>query len=203
MLVAPINSDHPLEHSSQNPIRNSTISTLNSFSLSLSNQPPSTTSTAQCSLWMTILPPQSNHCAVNSRVSKCDLVLFVRNKSANMLEKPLQIFDCFLPFPNSIFFHYQPELYANRSKPHYSAIKCLAQRHLEANAKFICGKSGLVLGEIYSLNLNVVCYNSFLGSARSPLPKFLQNKKAIVKVQNDVDRSFKYAIAFALHPIQH
>ena len=98
------------------------------------------------------------------------------------------------------FFHYQPELYANRSNPHYPGIQRLAQRLLEANAKFIRGKSGLVLAEIYSLNLNVVRFAPFSGSAYTPLPKFLQNKKAIVNVQNEDEQCFGYAIASALHP---
>ena len=60
-----------------------------------------------------------------------------------------------------------------------------------------------MLAEIYSLNLNVVRFAPFSGSAWSPLPKFLQNKKAIVNVQNEDDQCFAYAIASALHPIQH
>ena len=109
-------------------------------------------------------------------------VLFVRYESANPLDKPFKIFDAQLPATHSIFLHYQPELYANRPNPHYPAIQRLAQRRLEANTKFIRGKSGLVLAEIYSLNLNVVRFAPFSGSAWSPLPKFLQNKKEIVNV---------------------
>ena len=79
----------------------------------------------------------------------------------------------------------------------------MAQRLLEANAKFIRGKSGLVLAEIYSLNLNVARVAPFSGSAYTPLPTFLQNKKAIVNVHNDDNQCFGYAIASALHPIHH
>ena len=117
-------------------------------------------------------------------------VLFVRYESANPLDEPFKIFDAHLPATHSICFHYQPELYANRSNPHYPAIQRLANRLLEANAKFIRGKSGLVLAEIYSLNINVVRFAPFSGSAYSPLPKFLQNKKAIVNVQNEDDQCF-------------
>ena len=58
-----------------------------------------------------------------------------------------------------------------------------------------------MLAEIYSLNLYVVCFAPFSCSAWSPLPKFLQNKKAIVNVQNEDDRCFGYAVASALHPV--
>ena len=77
----------------------------------------------------------------------------------------------------------------------------MAEHLLEANAKFIRGKSGLVLAEIYSLNLNAVRFAFLSGSAWSSLFQFLQNKKAIMDVQNEDDRCFGYAIASALHPI--
>ena len=59
-----------------------------------------------------------------------------------------------------------------------------------------------MLAEIYSLNLNVVRFSLFSGSAYSPLPKFLQNKKAIVNVQNEDDQCFGFVIASALYFIQ-
>ena len=129
-------------------------------------------------------------------------VRFVRYESANPLDEHFKNFDAHLPVAHSIFLYYQPELYANRSSPYYSDIQRLAQRLLEANAKFIRGKSGLVLAEIYTLNLNVARFAPFSGSTYTPLPKFLQNKTAIVNVQNDHNRCFGYAIASAYHPQQ-
>ena len=129
--------------------------------------------------------------------------MFVLYESANPLDEHFKHFDAHLPVAHSIFLHYQPEYYANRSSPYYLDIQRLAQRPLEANAKFIRVNSGLVLSEIYSLNLNVARFAPYSGSAYTPLPKFLQNKKAIVTVQNDYNRCFGYAIASALHPIQH
>ena len=111
-------------------------------------------------------------------------VLFVLYESANPLYEPFKIFDA-TTCSSFHFFHYQPELYANRSHNHYPAIQRLAQRLFSANAKLIRGMSGLVLAEIYSLNLNVVRFAPFSGSAWSAIPKFLQNNKAIVNVQND------------------
>ena len=52
--------------------------------------------------------------------------------------------------------------------------------HKIVNTKFIRGKFGLLLAEIYSLNLNAVRFASLSGSALTALPKFLQNNKAIV-----------------------
>ena len=147
-----------------------------------------------------MLSPQSSPCVVKSRASKCGLC-YLFGTSANPLDEPFKIFDVHLPAPDFIFLHYQPELYAIRSNPHYPAIQRQAQRLLEANAKFICGKSGLVLAEIYLLNLRK--FTPISSSAWSPLPKFLQNKKAIVNVKNEDDRCFGYAIASALHTIKH
>ena len=78
----------------------------------------------------------------------------------------------------------------------------MSYRLLEANVKFIRGKSKLVLAKIYSLNLNAVRFAPLSGSAWSPLPQFVQNKKSIVNVQNDDERCFGFAIfVSALYPV--
>ena len=56
-----------------------------------------------------------------------------------------------------------------------------------------------MLAEIYFLNLNAVRFAPLSGSAWTPVPKFLQNKRAIVNVQNKDYRCFAYAIASALY----
>ena len=109
-------------------------------------------------------------------------VLYVRYESANPLEEHSKTFDAHLPAPHSIFLYNQPKLYADRINLHITVLNRMAERLLEANAKFIRGKSRLVLAEIYSLNLNAVRFAPLSGSAWTPLPKFLQNKKAIVNV---------------------
>ena len=130
-------------------------------------------------------------------------VLYVRYESANPLDEHYKHFDAHLPISHSIFLYHQPELYTNHTNPYHPGIDRLIEKVLAANAKFIRGKSGLMLAEIYSLNLNVVRFTPLAGSAYSPLPNFLQNKKAIVNVQNDDDRCFGFAIASALHPVDN
>ena len=128
-------------------------------------------------------------------------VLFVRYESVNPLDEHFKTFDAHLPVSHSIFLYNQPELYADRINPYIAGLNRMAERLLEANAKFIRGKSGLVLAEIYSLNLNAVRFAPFSGSAWTPIPKFLQNKMAIVNVQNEDDGCFGFALASALHPV--
>ena len=128
-------------------------------------------------------------------------VLFVRYESANPLDEHFKTFDAHLPVSHSNFLYIQPELYDDRINPYLAGLNRMAVRLLEANAKFIRGKSGLVLAEIYSLNLNAVRFAPLSGSAWTPLPKSLQNKKAIVNVQNEDNRCFGFALASALHPI--
>ena len=128
-------------------------------------------------------------------------ILFVRYESANPLNEHFKTLDAYLPVTHLIFLYNQPESYANRINPHSAGLDRMAERLLEANAKFIRGKSGFVLAEIYSLNLNAVRFARLSGSAWTPLPKFLQNKTAIVNVQNEDDRCFGFAIDSALHPV--
>ena len=128
-------------------------------------------------------------------------VLFVRYESANSIDEHFKIFDAHLPVLHSIFLYNKLELYADRINPYIAVLNRMAELILEANAKFIRGKSGLVLAKIDSLNLNTVRFAPLLGSAWTPLPKFRQNTKAIVNVQNEDERCFGYAIASSLHPV--
>ena len=99
-------------------------------------------------------------------------VRFVRYESANPIDEHFKTFDAHLPVLHSIFLYNQPELYADRINPYIVCLNCMAERLLEANAKLIRGKSGLVLAESYSLNLNAVRFAPLSGSAWTPLPKF-------------------------------
>ena len=125
-------------------------------------------------------------------------MLYVRYESANPLEENFKTFEAYLPAASGIFFPIDREL---ECKPHGAVLQRLADRLLASNAKFIRHRSGLVLAEIYSLNLNIVRFNPLDGCAWAPLPKFLANKKAIVNVQNTDDRCFGYALASALNPV--
>ena len=74
----------------------------------------------------------------------------------------------------------------------------------QSNVKFIRDKSGLILAEIYSFNLNIIRYNPVAGAGWIKLPKFLRNKAAIINIKNTDNRCFTYAVAAALHtPKQH
>ena len=68
-------------------------------------------------------------------------VLFVRYESANPLEEHFKTFDAHLLVSHSIFFYNQPAVYTNRINPYISGLNRMAERLLEANAKFIRGKS--------------------------------------------------------------
>ena len=166
------------------PIPTATINDLDFAMAALPNDLISTINTL-CRLWHGI---------------KVWPVLFVRYESGNPLDESFKMFNAHLPVAHTIFLHNQPELKSNQTNPHFAGISLLAERILETNAKLIRGKSGLVLAEIYSLNHNVARFAPLSGSAWSPLPKFLQSKKAVLNIQNEDDRCFEYAIAAALHP---
>ena len=107
-----------------------------------------------------VTPVIENLCQVWHGIKVWPL-LFVRYESANPLDEHFKNFDAHLPIAHSIFLDSLPDLYANRSNPYYPGIQHFTQRLLEANDKFMCGKSGLVLAEIFSLNLNVARFAPF------------------------------------------
>ena len=125
--------------------------------------------------------------------------LHVRYESANPLAEPFLYGDAHLRAPHSIFHRVSP----NTEHPYKHEIARFSEMMRTSNAKFIRDGSGFILAEIYSLNLNIVTFNPLSGSAWSELPKFLKNKKAIVNVKNEDDMCFAYAIASALHPVEH
>ena len=125
--------------------------------------------------------------------------LHVRYESANPLAEPFLYGDAHLRAPHSIFHRVSP----NTERPYKHEIARFSEMMRTSNAKFIRDGSGFILAEIYSLNLNIVTFNPLSGSAWSELPKFLKNKKAIINVKNEDDMCFAYAIASALHPVDH
>lgn len=60
--------------------------------------------------------------------------------------------------------------------------------------------SGFSLAEILELNIQLSSFDPCSGSSYIKTPKFLENKKAIVNVQNRDNECFKYAILSALYP---
>ena len=105
------------------------------------------------------------------------VILFVRYESANPLDEYFKTFDAHLPVSHSIFLYNKLELYADRINPYIAGLNCMAERLLEANAKFTRGKSGLVLAEIYSLNLNVVRFAPLQAQHGRPFLNLYKTKK--------------------------
>lgn len=61
--------------------------------------------------------------------------------------------------------------------------------------------SGFSLAEILELNIQISSFDPTSGSSYIKLPKYLQNKKAIINVQNKDNECFRYAILSALYPV--
>ena len=123
--------------------------------------------------------------------------LKVRYESANPLDIPFKSFEPFLPASHIILYDINHSAHDPQYNPHARQLKTIIERLLASNAKYIREKSGLVLSEILYLNIHWIRYAPLSGSAWSPLPKFLQNKKAILNVKNNDNRCFAYAIAAA------
>ena len=113
------------------------------------------------------------------------------------MDENFKSIDTHLPIPHAIFDRWQ----GTGGRPYLWQMDKFARGFRNVNAKFIRDKSGLILAEIYALNLNIVQFNPLDGSMWVPLPKFLANKKAIVNVHNTDNQCFGYAVASALHPV--
>ena len=124
---------------------------------------------------------------------------FVIHRTESIL--PFKSFEPFLPASHIILYDINHSTHDPQYNPHAQELKTIIERLLASNAKYIREKSGLVLSEILYLNIHWIRYAPLSGSAWTPLPKFLQNKKAIINVKNNDNRCFAYAIAAALHPI--
>ena len=100
--------------------------------------------------------------------------LHVRYESANPREEHFRSIDAHLYVSALIFERFQTSISGERS--HVWQLQHFANGFRTSNSKFIREKSGLILAEIYSLNMNIVRFNPLDGSTWSPLPKFLANK---------------------------
>ena len=123
-------------------------------------------------------------------------LIYVRYESANPKDENFKSIDTHLPIPHALFEQWRE----TGGRPYLWQMDKFARGFRNVNAKFIRDKSGLILAEIYALNLNIVQFNPLDGSMWAPLPKFLANKKAIVNVHNTDNQCFGYAVASALHP---
>ena len=60
--------------------------------------------------------------------------------------------------------------------------------------------SGWIMGKILEAFINVAQYRPLRGGSYMPLPKKLQNKKAIINVQNRDNKCLRWALRAALFP---
>ena len=66
--------------------------------------------------------------------------------------------------------------------------------------KFTNTASGLEIDHCIKLFLNIAKYDPLKGSSYIPLPKALENKKAIINVKNNDNERLKWALLSALYP---
>jgi hypothetical protein len=62
--------------------------------------------------------------------------------------------------------------------------------------------SGFALERINYIDLNISSYKPLSGSSYVELPKFIQNKKACINVQNKDNKCFQWAVLSGLHPTE-
>ena len=72
---------------------------------------------------------------------------------------------------------------------------------MQRNAHFIREKSGLIIDKILKARFKVAQFLPLKGRGHQDVPQFLQQKRAIINVQNNDNRCFAYAILSALEPI--
>ena len=78
------------------------------------------------------------------------------------------------------------------------SLQILTNRIKEYNAKFIRDKTGLRLAGVLQLVLKMVKYQPLQASKWRPLPKYLENKKAIINIRNNDQRCFGYSLLYFL-----
>jgi hypothetical protein len=81
-----------------------------------------------------------------------------------------------------------PETYLNR----------VGQIILERNANYIREKSGLVLSQIFCVEINASHFNPLRGSCFKELPSFIEKKKAVLNIRNTDTRCFGYCIVASI-----
>ena len=84
------------------------------------------------------------------------------------------------------------------TNPYTDSLQILTNRIKEFNAKFIKDKSGLRMANVLQLVLKIVKYQPREGSKWQFLPKYSENKKAIINIRNNDQRCFGYALLYFL-----
>ena len=79
-------------------------------------------------------------------------------------------------------------------------VRKILEQIIERNANFIQIRSGLVLNKVKCAAIHVSKHVPLAGASYKPLPKFLQDKHAVINVQNTDDRCFGYSVLSMLQP---
>ena len=82
----------------------------------------------------------------------------------------------------------------------YTVMK---EKMLESLAEFQKRGSGWQLHSVEELEIFITKYTPLSGRSYRPLPKSLNNKKAIININNDDNQCFKWAITRALNPVNN
>ena len=77
------------------------------------------------------------------------------------------------------------------------------QKILSAFTSYQKEGNGSMLSEILHLDLSVAQYKPLKGSSYLPLPKTLNNKKAIINIENKNNKCFMWSVLAALHPVPY
>ena len=128
---------------------------------------------------------------------KCWMVLQVHYQPVNPNDESHQGFDAYLSAaPSRIVKPFG--IINGWDNPYKIDLAILTERIKLVNAKFIKDKSGLVLAGIKTLFLKMALYNFLKGRKWKPLPKFIENKRAVVNIKNKDNRCFGYAMLYFL-----
>ena len=77
----------------------------------------------------------------------------------------------------------------------------MKSKMLESLAEFQMRGSGWQLHSVEKLEIFITKYTPLSGRSHKPLPKSIQNKKAVINMNNDDNQCFKWAITRALNPV--
>ena len=125
--------------------------------------------------------------------------MHVNYEFANPNEDPQRNFEADLKAPFTTFSYLNDKI---DLVGYWPTAHSIAERLIQNNVNFIREKSGLVLADIVSLEVRIVQCNPFAGAAYNKLPAFIENKNAVVNVQNFDKRCFGYAMLATMLNIQ-
>ena len=191
---------NPFTNFGQNPIRDISISLSNTYNFPQPKQPPFTTLNVRCLPSLTILHPQSSHCVVNGKASKCCPCFSSNTNQQTPSTRPSKSSTPTYKQPIPFFF-----TISQNCTPADQTLTILASSVsptdiLRQTPSLSAASPDWCL--LKSTRWTFPLFDSLHSYAQRtlPLPKFFHNKKAIVNVQTEDEQCFGYAIASALHP---